>query len=834
MQNCSFCDIIGTWKCACSDTLFCIEHITEHSNTHVLDSNFPNVSQILFPISDKDSSHFKQEIHHRLNTINSYKEKILTQTEILISKIKNLSKNIISQLENEKKIYKNLLIKSYFEKEEHEKVKQILKTTLKIKSVQNNFDISENIENSYKIKSFKNSQNFKGSYAVSKLANLYDIYIQSHTRFVLSVAISHDNKYIASGSDDKYIRIWDLQQKKQEFYFEGHKSSVQALSFTPDGKKLISGSKDSMIIVWDLQERCKKCEFKGYIGEIWGLAVTVNSDIVLSASNDGLVIAWNIDDLSEISKLSGHEDAVLCIGISNNGEFCISGSSDKSLIIWDLATYKQKNKLLGHRNAVCAIALFKDNKNAVSGSVDKTIRIWDLESLSQIIIIQAHKNIVRSVAVSSDGSFVVSASYDKIIKIWDIKNVSLYKEMIGHIGEINSIVITEDNEILVSVADDLSIRVWDIKNGKENFKMPGHTDLVIGAGTLKYDDDTICTISNDETICYWDRQTKCQSRQCLGRSYRIDSISIGNKTKSIFSISSGFMMIPYLDFKASSKNFILKDYNVLKKKCIALSHSESFLIEGSEDTNLYIFDIDSKNKCSEMKAKFSGHTGKVSALAISENDEKVISGGFDNLIIIWDIKSLTIISILQAHTGPISSISIYNNKIISTSYDKSVRLWDLNNKKCESIFHGHTSWVLCSSISNDGEIFATGGGDKDCGIIIWNLNDKIMKNVLVGHQGAITGVAIIKNGIQIISTSIDKTLRLWNAKTGIQELIIYTYSEGFSALCVSADEKYAVVGSEDMTVHIIDLDCKRKLCDKSYLSLKKEINKAIETYTKNL
>lgn len=833
MQNCSSCNSIAMWKCSCSDTFFCNYHIIEHSSTHASDSVLPDVSQILFTISDRDSIHLKQEIHHRLNTINSFKENILTQTNILISEIKKLSKDAISQLDNEKLLYKNLMMKSYYEKEDYEKVKQILRTNLKIKKIKADLELSKDIKYFYKIPHFKNNINFKGSYAVSKIAGLYDIHVQSHNSFVLSIAISHDNKIIASGSHDKFIRIWNLQEKRQEFYLEGHKSSVLALSFTPDGKKLISGSKDSMIIVWNLKKRCKQCEFKGNLGEIWGLAVTINNDIVLSASNDGSVIAWNIDNLSEISKLNGHEDSAICIVISNNGEFCISGSSDKSLIIWDLETFKQKGKLLGHRDGVCAVSLSKDNKKALSGSADMTIRIWDIESMSQSIIIQAHENIVRSVAISSDGSFAVSASYDKLIRVWDLKNVSLLKEMKGHIGEINSIVITEDNELAISGADDLTVRVWDIKTGKENFNMPGHSKLVIGGGVFE-NDNKVFTISNDETICIWDCAKKCQTKQIKWKSYRIDSISIANIKKVIFSIANENIILPALDFNAHLF-FSSIYFSFSGKKCMAISHSEEFMIIGSVDKNLYICESNNSKKIIflsyEFKAKLAGHTDAVNTVAITKNDEKAVSGGSDNLIIIWDIKSLTKESLLCGHTGPISSISIFNSKLISTSYDKSIRLWNLNTQKCAAIFHGHTSWVLCSSISADGKTFATGGGDEDCGIIIWDLNEKIMKNELVGHRGAITGVSIIKNGSKIVSASIDKTSRLWDAQTGIQEKILCTFNEGLSALCMTDDEKYAVIGTEDMRIFIWDIDHKRILIEKSNLSFKGEIKNIMEKYS---
>ena len=40
--------------------------------------------------------------------------------------------------------------------------------------------------------------------------------LQEHTSSVWAVAVTNDNKYVISGSDDKTIKIWNLLQKREE------------------------------------------------------------------------------------------------------------------------------------------------------------------------------------------------------------------------------------------------------------------------------------------------------------------------------------------------------------------------------------------------------------------------------------------------------------------------------------------------------------------------------------------------------------------------------------------------------------------------------------------
>ena len=60
---------------------------------------------------------------------------------------------------------------------------------------------------------------------------------------VYSVAISPDGKWLASGSDDKTVRVWDAATGQELRRLEGHGGRVWSVSFSPDGKWLASGSR---------------------------------------------------------------------------------------------------------------------------------------------------------------------------------------------------------------------------------------------------------------------------------------------------------------------------------------------------------------------------------------------------------------------------------------------------------------------------------------------------------------------------------------------------------------------------------------------------------------
>jgi WD40 repeat protein len=57
----------------------------------------------------------------------------------------------------------------------------------------------------------------------------------------LSVAFSPDGKNIASGSEDKPIKLWNLDGKELRT-LTGHSNAVLSVAFSPDGKTIASGS----------------------------------------------------------------------------------------------------------------------------------------------------------------------------------------------------------------------------------------------------------------------------------------------------------------------------------------------------------------------------------------------------------------------------------------------------------------------------------------------------------------------------------------------------------------------------------------------------------------
>ena len=108
--------------------------------------------------------------------------------------------------------------------------------------------------------------------------------------------------------------------------------------------------------------------------------------------------------------------------------------------------------------------------------------------------------------------------------------------------------------------------------------------------------------------------------------------------------------------------------------------------------------------------------------------------------------------------------------------------------------HGHERWVLSIAISPDGNQIASASWDRT--IRLWNARTGEHVATLHGHTSELTSVVFTPCGSRVISASEDRTVRIWNTKTGAPVTSWAAHDDGVLCIATSPDGQYLASGSK--------------------------------------
>ena len=290
---------------------------------------------------------------------------------------------------------------------------------------------------------------------------------EDHNSPIYTVAFSPNDKVIASVSDDRVVRLWDLESETSPQSFAGHKSGFRSLAWSHDGRTIASGSYDKTTKLWDAGTGSCLHTLTGHGGAVSGLSFSSDDELLVSASHDKTCTLWEVSTGKARFTLKGHAVGIWSVGISPNDKYIVSGSNDRTVKIWDLATGVLLRTLKGHGRVIYTVAFTPDSQILATGSNDWTIKIWSLGSGDLIRTIKSHEKGVTALAFSPDGSLLASGSYDHKIKIWETTTWTNVGVLEGHSADIYGVIFSRNGQRIASGSRDRTVRLWDLSFGRQ-------------------------------------------------------------------------------------------------------------------------------------------------------------------------------------------------------------------------------------------------------------------------------------------------------------------------------------------------------------------------------
>jgi WD40 repeat protein/tRNA A-37 threonylcarbamoyl transferase component Bud32 len=535
---------------------------------------------------------------------------------------------------------------------------------------------------------------------------------------------------------------------------------ILALAVRADGKQVLLGCEDGTARLWDLAKGEAVGAPLPHREAVRAVAFAPDGRHILTGSADHLVRLWDCQTRGKPHLLRGHAGTVLAVVFSADGQRGASASADHTVIVWDLKRKEALRALKGHTGPVHGVDFSPKGDLILTGSADGTARLWQTDGGKEIHQ-YAGQGEVRAVAFSPDGATVLLGRGSLIrgeAELWQVKGGRLAR--LPHQSEVLGVAYSPDGTLLLTGGKDRAARLWQAATGVPLGRPLWHPQDVqaVDFGPTR----TVLTAGGDQTVRVWGvavdgpraewrrGQTTALALSPDGKSSLLATHFKEGQTRFLDGATAEPVGVPV---KLSSP-----------VSALALSPDGSRFLTGSEDGTVLLWDV----KTGQSSAPFPGHADseRIFRLAFSPDGKSFISASFDGSAFIWDINDVMRRKPrLLRHTGQARVFAVAfspdGKKVLTGGADRHCRLWDVVSGR-ELRSFAHPDAVLAVAFHPSGRSILTGyvGGAQ-----LWNADTGERIGPPFPHRTGVLTVAFSPDGKTVLTGGTDGSARLWDAAT---------------------------------------------------------------------
>ena len=571
-----------------------------------------------------------------------------------------------------------------------------------------------------------------------------------HTAKVIGLAVTPDGKHLVSASNDKTVRVWDIETGQTVRTIRGEAAPgnwgvIHAMALSPDGRWLAVG------------------------GYLHGTDRVSASGVRLYDFSSGRLAAF----------LKGHDNVVYAVAFSPDSTRLISGSGDKTAIVWDLTTRRQVHRLSGHTQAVKAVGFTRDGERAVTGGEDQTLRLWNVADGKPITEMTEHKQAaereaersnregkksetwhagVVAVAASSVEDVIASGSTDGRILLWDAHTGAFLRQLAFPGGmrgaaDIFSMAFSPDGRWVLSTSTEGGCLINEVATGRALYdgnlhdKLRSYLDdghVRCNGGTAFSPDGRLAVAGYNSTVQLVDARTRklVKTLESTGSAVQTtvfaqdgSSIMWGDKIESATRKDKltrrlrlpldgkPLAAVERIDTSTTSINKYVKeppDAQYVRRSFKHGALTVDFKRAGPMLINARYLEISGDGKVEkeiDLGDSASGATS-FSPITFTPDGQSVIIG-LTPEIKAYDLRG-GLLGDFVGHYGQVRDLapSPDGRFLVSGATDQTVRLWNLKTRELiVSLFHGNDGeWVMWTP---QGYYAGSPGADK---IVGWQIN----------------------------------------------------------------------------------------------------------------
>ncbi|HEY9807724.1 MAG TPA: AAA-like domain-containing protein [Halomicronema sp.] len=473
-----------------------------------------------------------------------------------------------------------------------------------------------------------------------------------------------------------------LSKIRERHIFTGHTRWVTSVCISADSRYLATASYDNSAILYNLHSGEKLHRFTGHTYAVTSVCISADSRYLATASVDETAILYNLQTHEKLHTFTDHTDEVNSVCISADTRYLATASDDKTAILYNLQTHEKLHTFTGHTGWVRSVCLSADSRYLATACCDKTAILYNLQTCEKLYTFTGHTSWVRSVCISADSRYLATASFDKTAILYNLQTGEKLHTFTGHTDTGNRVCISADSRYLATASDDKTATVilYSLENGEKLHTFIGHTN---GVHSLCISADTryLATASWDNTAILYNLQTGEKLHTFTDHTTGVNSVYISADSRYLATASCDKTAILYNLQTGKELHTFTGHTSWVTSVCI--SADNRYLATSSFDKTAILYNL----QTGEKLHRFTDHTDEVNSVCISADSRYLATASSDNTVKVWDLDGNLIADFIgyqegeqfiEVRTPALSVAFTPDGKHLAAGYeDGVVRLWRL-------------------------------------------------------------------------------------------------------------------------------------------------------------
>jgi WD40 repeat protein len=284
---------------------------------------------------------------------------------------------------------------------------------------------------------------------------------------VRGVAFRPKGMYFVSGSSDRSIILWRVQNWVVRDRWQDHLGIVRALTWSPDSLYVASGSSDRLVKLWDwskgiFNQEASSEQVNILTGTFYSLAYLADGRLI-TLEKSGRVFAIDPQGEQEPQPLTGFRNDSKVIACSPSGNWILGTNGTESVKRWEARTNKRSGFLVAELGAKIFTANYSpDEHTIVTTTGSNVLQLRAAHNLELQRSWAAPDGVIfRQASYSPDGKTIVAPTEDGTIWLWQ-PDTDTTQTLTGHTASVNGAAYSPDGLYIASVSSDRTLKVWEV------------------------------------------------------------------------------------------------------------------------------------------------------------------------------------------------------------------------------------------------------------------------------------------------------------------------------------------------------------------------------------